>query len=284
MSETVLRGLRAVTSDVASGAVGTILYWKLGATTAYDELVKSWENNDLREVLGEVVSAPTPDVALTRALGEQKTARRLVRKLAGTDGHAIVSETVEPGRDPQYSTLVKVRLGDNLKPSFDPSYSDLAPEIRSAFRRHLDTILATDLSTWLVELTTKLDAVKLKETGGMYFIPAGKAALAHKVALALRPVGTTIYEIPAMDAESATVAFVDAITDEVKAVAAGIMDEIATGKLGERALSARAATAKNLAEKVKRYEALLGTSMSDLQAQITQISGAVASAALVTAA
>lgn len=281
-----VRRIVAVTDDVPTGAVGSIAYWKLGTKTNAEDLERAWTTLGLVEVLGKAPTPPTPEVALSRALADQKAKRKLVRPLAkAKEGYAVVLETVEEGKDPEYQTLVKVRLNEALKPVFDPPTSDLAVEIRQSYREHLNTLLASDLSEWLVDVMTKLEAVALKPTGGVYFVPAHKADLLSKVVKAVREGGgSVVYEIPAMDSEAATLAFVDAITTEAKATCEAVLKELTEGGLGARALDTRSKVAADLSAKIERYEKLLGTRLDDLKQQVMNLAGAVSAASLAAAA
>lgn len=272
----------AVTDKVPSGAVGSLTYWKLASKTAVDELHDLWASKNMSTVLGEPPSAPSPEVALARALDDQKERRRLVRPLAKVkDGWAIVRETVDDKTgDLNYTVVARVKLGDNLKPAIESDDTNLIAEVKDAYSHHLNTFVAADLSTWLVSLMTRLDAATLKPTGGFYFIPAGKRDTLAALREVMRGVGSVVYDIPAMGSESATVAFVDALTAEAKQSFETIMAEVQKGALGERALQNRTATINAFHKKVESYEVLLGTKLDDLKAQVAQLAGAVAAATL----
>jgi len=278
--------LVAVTSEVAAEAVGSIVYWKLASETDIGALTTEWEKAGLPKDLGKVPDPPTPEVALARTMAEQKEKRVLVRPLAkAKDGYAIVKETVEPGKDPVYETLCKVSLSASFKPVFDPPTYTGCETIREGYKKQLNTVVATDLSTWLAGLMTgPLEAVSLKTTGGVYFVPAHKAPLFRRVRKVVNTTSNVIHEIPAMDSEAATVAFVDALTAEAETAVATTMKELESAALGSRALQTRSKATEVLLAKIERYEKLLGTSLGAMKSKVEQLGGAVAAASLAASA
>jgi hypothetical protein len=145
----------------------------------------------------------------------------------------------------------------------------LLPEFERAKR----TYAASDLSVWLVRLASReLSSVALRERGGVYFAPRDEIRTLRNIKSALRAAGAHyIHEIPALRSTEAIAAILDAISREVATECAALETEIAAGDLGVRAARTRIGEVDALAEKVRRYEALLGRPLGDALARLSAL-------------
>ena len=270
--------LMAVDGDV--DMAGAIVYWSLSGAVDFDALEQAWDGAELG---GDLPEPPCAQTACLRAVNEERSraGRRMRRPLEG-HGHALVDEKAKD-RDLEYA--VKARAEVDLLGRIKVDTDDVAmrERIEAAYRRHLmGELSTTDVSQWLVgTLLPRVDAVALRSTGGFYFIPRGNVAKWREFVDVVKDVsGHTFWEIPAMHTEEAIDAILDSVAQEAGTFADSMWDDIAKGKLGERALARRAEMAEIVRKKVSRYEQLLGLAMTDLQAKLGQLQANLAAAAL----
>lgn len=265
---------------------GAVSYWRLSSEVRLDALKKSWIDAGLDEKL--LPSPPKNEVALGRAVADQAEKRRLVRPLARRGAWAIVDETVVEGQTPTYRTLVTVRLGDTGADVTAESASDdeayfIRTAIGGAYLQHRNTLAHHDVSSWLLDIAYGQNAVSLRDSGGVYFIPRAGVEMWTKVADAVEAGGAgSVFRIPAMRTAEAVAAITDAITAEAAAMAQVVEDELMkTGDdaLGKRALNTRVETAMELLKKLATYEDLIGQQL-DIRKRVELLSANVTAAAL----
>lgn len=271
-------GIIAVTENIEEA--GAVLYWSLSGGLDADKFEAAWIAGGLDANL--LPETPTPETALRRALNEQKQHRRLVRPIKG--GWAVVDET-DGAQGLEYRTRLTAHLNKigHLRID-DPDDTDaeiIGADIATAYRRHQDMLTQNDISTWLVNMARKCQAVALRDRGGIYFIP--HEALEHWRAMTgtLTDVSDhTCFEIPALKTEQAVDAILDAITREAEAVAADMEKELMEGDLKQRALQTRSRKCEEVMAKLNSYEKLLGKSLSTISDRVDTIQADLAAATL----
>jgi hypothetical protein len=255
---------------------GAIVWWRLSGIVNVDTLRAAWAAQGLDDtLLPSTASAP---VALRRAVGEQRSARRLVRPLEGTKGYALVDEHAT-GADLDYHISFRVSLDTVGRlvfvppsaPAGDPRRAT-AEGIRAAFDRHLVELSTQDISGWLVRMMPKLDAVGLRDTGGVYFVPQPAVEKLGRLVAALKASSAhCLHRVPALRSEDAVDAILDAIAVEAEAEALGMEKELAEAALGARGLENRVEHCNEVEGKVARYEALLGKSLGTLGERLERL-------------
>ena len=148
------------------------------------------------------------------------------------------------------------------------------------YLRELRTIHHHDLSSWMVTSLRRANAVSLRESGGLYFLPAGFGlnewrAMGEVLAEATH---CRVFEIPAMASKMAAQAVLDALTREVREYVEGIDEQL--GKVGSRALATRKTELAAYVGKLSVFEGVIGEKLEGLRAQIAAVEGKVAHAAL----
>lgn len=267
-------------SEVPEGvACGELVFWKLAGEVDALQLGIAWVVSGLSPSL--LLRAPSPKVALTRALAEWKGRRRLVRPLDG-GGYALVDERDTAGTL-EWHTRCHVNLDAQGKivVSANSNGTSEVPELREAHERFQGTLDHSDVSAWLCKLLEHCDAVALREGGGVYFVPAHRAALWDLMVGAVRKVSAhVVYNLPALRTAGAVEAIMDAMAAEVSRVVGQIQEDLADGDLGERAKQTRQRAAGDLERKLGEFEQLLGTRAQVLHDQIESLRGHLAIAHL----
>jgi hypothetical protein len=264
------------------GAAGALVYWRLEGVLDPAELAVRWKAAGLDTAL--IPQTPAPTTALTRALREFSSRRRMIRSLDGRAGHAIVNETAA-NDDLSYVTELKARLDPAGRPVFEPADHKLVPRLRADYDYQLSICSSEDVAAWLVRLIRRLDGLALRDTGGFYYLPPAHVAEWQKIVDCLRAVSEhKVFLIPAMRTTDAVDALLDAIVQDAKTEADGMEMELVEGlngrPLGERALKSRVGKCEAVEAKVTRYEALLGTKLDVIRTRLEVLRGNLAAAAL----
>jgi hypothetical protein len=287
-----------VVTPEALSTAGAVSYWRAGGTVSIAALRKAWVDAGLDEKL--LRKEPEPETALRRAVldladrkriviaNKEAEERTLVRPLQEPHAWAVVTEIVEEGLPPSYSTELIVRFNEGT-PVFEPNGTD--PEV---FNRLRDTVLAgwgrqsglfdpADVTGWLVKLAYKhCKAVTLRDSGGVYFIPRTAMEFWNKAADVIEKVSGRnhkVFRIPAMRNSECVEAITAAITEEAEQVVAEIEKELAESTIGQRALNTRKAAADALLAKLGEYEQLLDTQLA-VRSRIEDLGASLAAQAL----
>jgi len=270
-----VKGVIAVDAHVPTA--GAIVWWRLSGTVDYAALEAAWQAAGLDEK--DLPSACTAATALRRAAHDLKEKRRLVRPLGRGNGFAIVREKVTNAQaELDYEVLCKVTLDgvERLKVEAvngtDEVVERIEKEIRASYDQHLSALESEDFSSWLVRLMPKLDAVGLRDSGGVYFVPHSSVERLGDVAKVLREVsGHIVNRVPAMRSDDAVDAILDAIAQEAEQEAARMEADIEAAKLGSRGFENRIANCDAVESKVTRYEALLGRQLDALRERLVAL-------------
>jgi hypothetical protein len=129
--------------------------------------------------------------------------------------------------------------------------------------------------------TTVCDGVSLRPTGGIYSIPPSRVAMWRDIADKFESVdeGVCVYQLKYEFDEDAVRAVRDALTHEVGVEVERINEAVSDGQ-GKRALSNRKAESIALRQKVKRYETLLGETLTALESAARAAESTAATALL----
>lgn len=273
-------GIMAV-PDAGTAPVGAVTWWRLSGTVEVTALYDAWAAAGLHDDL--LPNAPSEQVALRRALEAYEGPHTKVVVLPKGAGYAVVDESFRPGEDgkpePEYVTRFKAWLGEN---GVTTSKRD---EVKALARKVVDAQLhltVADMSAWLVKRAAAVDAIRLRDTGGIYFVPQAHRAMWLRIADVLTQVSSSrIYEIPALHTKNAVEAVLVMLQEEVDEALARIESEIDSGDLGARALNTRRAECEAKLVKLSSYEHLLGSRLDTLRESITALDARVVEAAIV---
>jgi hypothetical protein len=269
---------------------GSLVWWELSGLVDAQALRTAWDAAGLDAAL--VPEDPPPRTALKCAVETLAEQRKLVRPLAGREGYSLVEETAE-GEALSYKQSVVATVNDlgQLKVELvsatevQSASGSLAESIKASYQRHLDNLVPSDISTLLVRFTESLDAVALRARGGFYFLPPASVDKFRLAAQVIRSVGAHVcYEIPALRTESAVQAILAAVEREAAAEIAEFELILTNTEAGPRALKTQSKKCDRVATKVASYEALLGTSLVELQERLAGLRSRLAEATLLAQA
>ena len=279
-------------SDVNSA--GEITYCRLSGDVDVERLKEVWAQRSLDPAL--LPPQPTDEYALKRACLESKGGFRvLLRPLQGITGYALVTETAD-GKDLTYDTdgmlrayVVYDQTADGPKiprAVVEPENHPKAKTIRALFEEYRGTISSRLIGgNWLWgKLAALCQSVSLRDTGGVYFIPADCVDRWHVFCEAIEEASlSTIFHIPAVRADEAIFAVLAALQVEAESEIASMAEELSRaddGALGARALRSRAMRSRDVRAKVQHYEKLFERAVPGLQEKIDALDADIASAVL----
>ena len=273
--------LNYVVSNLAAEEAGGIVWWKLSGDVDVNELTGAWLDAGLDA--DWLPSPPSMACVLTRGIKELSDKRTLVRPLSGSKGWALVEETPR-GDDLDYTILLRAVVDQNDGLTIEPSYGERHDELRAAVRRNYGKLQHSDIGGWFTSLLTKLDAVALRDSGGIYFIPRHSLADWRKIVTVFSAVSQhTVFVVPAMPVDETIDAVLDAVSSEATAEVELMMQQLSLGNLGDRALQSRINKADKIEQKLARYEALLGKRLDGVRGKLTEVRGTAAAAMMMAA-
>lgn len=272
-------------------STGCICWWRLSESTAYSSLRDAWSAEGLEDE--DLPKPPSPAVALRRAMHALRDdARFLVRPLGHGRGFALVRESVTDGKLSHLTFLSAalnkvgqlVVTAENLDPMGE-GYQRRAAQLQTAFDVQQDALSTEDVSAWLTRYMPKLDAVGLRDTGGVYFVPQGSVNQLEQVGRAFRVASAhLIHRVPAMRSQDAVAAILDALEQEASNEAQRMEGELTEDTLGERGLRNRVNQCDALEQKLTRYEELLDGSLGGIRGRLAELRAGLAAAALLAMA
>lgn len=278
--DTLELGIIAVTDAEMAGA---IVWWKLQGALPIERLEEAWDAAGLDSKL--LPPNPRPSDCLVRALREHQSSRQLARPLGRSKGWVLVSEE-SSGDDLDYTTLVRARLDEDKNLVVDvehPAGQEAANAMQMAFARYRGLLVTTDVSAWISHtLVPAARAVRLRKSGGIYFVPLDHVDAFRSWVGALRSASDhVVYEVPALKSDEAVEAILAALVAEADQELTAMEGELDTTEMGKRALKVRERRCDRMREKVETYEALLGQRMGDLQGRLEGLRASLVEAAFV---
>lgn len=310
--------------DIPADQAGAIVYWSRSGSVDARSLDIEWTNRGLDPAL--LPSLPSPEAALRRAVLDQtgvidrgSRRRREARlktggfalydvldygKRKGTDADRELApeEAERAAADLRFTVLVRAKIGEGGELQLD-AHPDLKTDadidraqgligrIHEAYFAISEKLSPEDMSDFTVRMLSRQQALSLRNSGGIYFVPRamlGDWKLMSAAIVAASENRYKLYEIPALISEEAAQALFDAITTEAEAEASELEKELSAhyadeaNALGKRALDTRLNRLLAMREKVSTYEELLGkqlTTIADrlesVRAGITQAKAAI---------
>lgn len=262
-----------VSIDYKGNAAGAIVFWRMYGTTPQASLAAA---------LPEGLKGPqTPDAptCLRRAVTDLRSDEfDLVRPIARRGDFAFLREArPEEGRV-EITQVGRAYLeGETMYTS--GLEAETSMELGRLYSEHYRTLSSEDVSSWLIGLMRTLGGVRLRESGGIYFIPRTAMATWDAVTQALHETTDhVLHQIPALKTEEAADAIMDALTREVRVSVEELEKEL--DSLGKRALANRGKAVDGLARKVSQYEELLGRSLEGVNAILDRAEATIGAALL----
>lgn len=265
--------LVAVTEHVEEA--GLIVWWRLEGNINFEKLAQVWQISALDADL--LPTVPSKETSFHRALLEFQEKR--MRVFPTELGWALVSEHSEK-RDINFKTELKLFFEDG-ETKFEPPHHPLAVKIIEAAIFSQMHLSAKDCSGWMISLLKTVDAVPLRDGGGVYFVPRKNLERWNTMVEAIRSVSNhTIHEVRALNSHEAVAAISDSITREAEQQLEVLRNELLEAKqdtpMGLRKIEARQEKLRMLDSKLKTYEAILGTRLVNMRENMEQVAGALA--------
>lgn len=273
--------------------VGTgLVFWKL-ATSNREYISDALDYAGHKDLMPE---PPTVLACLKSALGEEfpsKAKEKTAIRPSGTgNGYAVVTD---PPKDANrrvgddWGTVKAIaeltNPDDESSLTLNPYDYDLRQRLIEAMRVKRKWLTSGAVGKILAGLILKMDGVAYEKDGDhVYAVPVRRLE-------EWRPIANVIRMAPAMPDDKAVAAIttlsVVADAEMLRAVCAGLTEEVsselaaieadlAEGSLKEEACLNRLVKAGQLQQKVRRYEADMGTQLTALNAAIEKTSQAVA--------
>src|SRR5215471_18849549 len=224
--------------------------------------------------------------------GRRRTLIRVINR-AGSEHlvYALVAEDIDFGAlGLSYGTALRILLhkktGEMICTTDAEGVIDAQRESRRVtdelapyWRQYRDLFIARDLSEMMREIVAGMNAVSLRQAGGVYFVPVGE----RDSLLGLRQLIVDIPQASGLDPFVCALGVPDAIEAKrglSKAVHAGLLDEINSlrGDLGrlsesgdrlrEKTIAQRLVIYKQLKAKAEMYQDLLGMQQDQVRAGI----------------
>jgi len=279
-------GVIAVDSTVQNA--GAVTWWRLSGDVDAQRLFRAWDARGWD--IADLPTQPSNASTLRRVLREKCGGPRcLIQSLNGAafavvDVAVVSTDAAAPMADAEYTTRFKVRLDeiDELLESDSLTGSELA-HLQTEYDRARSTYEASTLSGWLVGQVEQRKAIRLRDTGGIYFVPEGYVQSWRAFGEVLAEASASrVYEVPAVKNEQAMVALVEALSQELQCRVTLLDQDIADR--GVRGLRSKAARCEELAEKVRVYESLFSVSLDALNDMVSRLDGRIVEATLVAEA
>lgn len=147
--------------------------------------------------------------------------------------------------------------------------------IQHEYEVHKERCTGISVGQALVAILEELSGLRLREAGGVYWIPNEGIETWEKVEQAVRasaidPSRVKFDLMRTVADERGLLTIKGSLEDEVVRESGRLLNEIVSGDLGERALDNRLSAAKALLGKVERYESILDETLSNLRAACKQ--------------
>jgi hypothetical protein len=224
--------------------------------------------------------------------GRRRTLIRVINR-AGSEHlvYALVAEDVDFGAlGLSYGTALRILLhkktGEMICTTDAEGVIDaqresqqVTNELMPYWCQYRDLFIARDLSEMMREIVDGMNAVSLRQVGGVYFVPAGE----RDSLLRLRQLIADIPQVAELDPFVCALGVPDAVEAKrslSKAVHAGLLDEINSlrGDLGrlsesgdrlrEKTIAQRLVIYKRLKAKAEMYQELLGIRQDEVRSEI----------------
>ncbi len=274
---------------------GAVVFWSLSGYSSREKLVSGLADLGL----SATVPTPQPPACLKNALEQVLGGPRvLVRPLSKRDGFTVVMEDRGEDSNDYRQTLTARILATNGNGTADGALPvlDFQPEdersgeVRALFARQLSLLSAAQVGGVLVDLVEELGGIRLRPSGGIYWLPGNKLdewqRIAQMVEGAVVEGMTRVYILRHKLDADAVRAVQDAVIAEVGHEAQRIEKEILAPDcdLGDRALQTRRDQAEALRQKVNLYEDILSVGLEGLHTALDRAEQAAAGMMLLQSA
>lgn len=264
---------------------GAIIYWRLGGNVQATRLRNAW----IAAGLDEDLLPPKPDAlaALKRVLKSIETDEIRVDSVErdtthGKRGLAVLKKNKMSTGHAMWVTQWQALLDTDDQLAFvtvdgEEFDADIAELISAQYAQERGILPHTAMSVWMVSLIEKCNAVALRDSGGIYFVPKWHLPRWRSFVNVVKTVSKTKpFEIPAMSSESAAEAVLDALTQDCDTFINKVEGEL--GNVGVRALQTRENLLKTMANKLEAYTDIIGGKVTGLRSKLETLQGHLSTA------
>lgn len=242
---------------------GAIVLWSTTSTTSLDKLTSGLDGIGLGKFAPSQTSAQT---ALKFAMTDLYSGpRKLVRP--DRSGFSVVEET-QGVLGLQHEVVLTAQFRGGKLEVYPPTEQD---RVASAHAHQLDLVPVAAITACLTGIVRHLGGIALRQTGGIYWIPARSTDAWAQVMSVVQSAGAnTLYAITTqVDAESVR-AVCDAINSEMAAEVSQMQAELTEG-LSARAGKNRAAQLSTMCDRLRDYEQSLGVTLDTLRGALVTL-------------
>jgi len=283
-----------VVNDAKQEALGAVTYWSLSGIESLEdfrrELTAAGFGDEFRP------TDPTDEQVLKRAVQAAANKRQLVRNVSR--GHyALIQEVTTQNADGEeelsYVTLLHAAVkGEGVRFTVtrkttegDKWHEESAAalvRVREGVQQYTDEYTSDDLAVWLRQAVERLMGLGLRPRGGVYFVPRESLKRWESLVSVVQNCGNnTVYNLPAVDCAQA----VESVLDSVSAKVGDLFETVDTylaGDVTKRGLASQERTLTQAKAVLEHYCGLLGRTLPVFSERLTQLSGALAAATLMT--
>ena len=278
-----MNNLIGISDGNAPAACGVATWWKVDRAMPVEALKDAWRTYNLPDsVLPE---APTTAMALRRVLRTYAGNHVLLRSIKWGRRWALVNETVKAvDDDVLYGCDLIAGVDDGGSLEFNPPEHPLAAEITAKVEAERDYWSRDNIMAVALRMVHECAGVSLRPMGGVYFVPKGwdSEQLWRRFASAMAGFSVgTVYLMPVMSGDDATLATLDAINVEASAAADAALNALA-GNLTARGIRGQIGNLDALLAKLERYDTMLQGRLGKLVGNIEEIRATAAVAMMST--
>lgn len=278
--------------DVDQHLAGELVWWELSGVMEFKPLSQAWVEAGLNPSL--LPSLCEPKTALRYAAnavaGSRKNGQNVIARPLKGDGDKAYALVLEAPQGKKYRsahmlTAYLTPRGDITfevpetvnQDKFGEWLNGMRTRMTEEFKLYLRSLSHHEASEWLKGLVRHLDAITMRDRGGVYFIPRAERAEWDEMKKVIRSHSRhVVHSIPCVHTEEVVTSVTHGVIAEIRQEAETIARQLEEGKLAARALESRQAKLAELRDKVRRYSAALGISMNDATDILDDIDASVA--------
>lgn len=259
--------------DLNDDLCGKLIWWELDGFIKHDVLIRAWSAAQLPPELQPVL--PESATALRLAMHKVSTGNIRARKVK--NAWAVVTEDVDgKAYKTEQDWVVELQADDSLKFSWvsprnmNAQDHELSLSIQNWYDRFRSDFCARSISTWLTNphngLVGQLDAVTMRERGGLYFIPKTKMVLWNKIVGLLKAHSKhSIHNIPALFTDDVVESVMSGVMRELDNTVSDVDRTFNEKELGARAIQTQLDRLADARAKAARYKKMLGANLDGLE-------------------
>lgn len=270
-----------IVSDLAAGAAGAVTFWRMGASISRDALNAALDASLVAAGIDPATVARPKSLRtkaiVTRAIHALEDGSAGIYVDGASDGERVLCRRIFNERGLPYPVYILAATHDGgsmvIRHLDAPDAAQWEERARAAFVEARDMLGRADVSAWLTDVLEAQQAVSLRDTGGIYYVPELHRGKWNAIDAALRACnhGHRIFEIPAVESARAVEAVMAALEDEATAAMAKLQAEITSDDTGARALRNREDVLSILKEKIATYEKAFGVKAEALANNVSRL-------------